>query len=325
MKVGAVQARSGPRNHGRSLLIGLLVLSIMLMTVATAIGTRTRATEAQENNLDTAAFAPDTALLYAAVNLDQSSSQYTQATALLDRAGLTGLVEQTVDGAVSDSGMDDSLDAFLGGEVGFIVNDVSGAEGIDFGSVVAGDVEAVTSSASSGFGAVIRAPDPDAAFAAMHDDLQSSASEAGVEVVTTDYQGVSIESVTAPEAATDATGEESAGSTALARVDDYILFAEVAADLEPLIDAHAGRIPNLAESDHLSDLQSRLNAEYLMFAFINGPALKDGLLGAADPQAETLLGDATAQCARCLHRTGRLGGRPGLPHRHDLGSRGRID
>ena len=47
------------------------------------------------------------------------------------------------------------------------------------------------------------------------------------------------------------------------------------------------------KATNLSDLQSRLNAEYLMFAFINGPALKEALVGAADPQTETLLGDAT--------------------------------
>ena len=136
---GAMSDESGRRSiakrpkEPRSIAsLGLLVFSIVLMTVATAIGTRTRATEAQENSLDTAAFAPDTALLYAAVNLDQSSDQYIQATALLDRAGLTGLLEQTVGGAMSDSGMDDILDAFLGGEVGFVVNDVSGAEGHRF-------------------------------------------------------------------------------------------------------------------------------------------------------------------------------------------------
>ena len=35
---------------------------------------------------------------------------------------------------------------------------------------------------------------------------------------------------------------------ALARVDGYILFSEAPADLEPLLDAHAGRVPALAAS-----------------------------------------------------------------------------
>lgn len=293
MTLGAVQPRSGPGNRGRSLLSGLLVFTVILMTVATAIGIRTGATEAQAPSLDTASFAPETALLYAAVNLDQSSDQYTQATALLDRAGLSGLLEQTAGSAMEDSGVDHYLDSLLGGEVGFVVNDVHGAESLDLGSVVAGDVEAVTATATPGFGAVIRAADPDAAFAAMQEDLQTNASSSGVEVVTTDYEGVTIESVTAPEAAIDATGEATGSSMALARVDDYILFAQVAADLEPLIDAHAGRVPTLTDGGHLTDLQSRLNPEYLLFAFINGPALKVGLLGATDPQTETLLGSST--------------------------------
>ena len=293
MTLGAIQPRSGPRSRGRSLLSGLLAFTVIVMTFATAIGLRTRATEAQAASLDTASFAPDTALLYAAVNLDQSSDQYTQATALLDRAGLSGLLEQTASSAIEDADIDNYLDAVLGGEVGFIVNDVNGAESLDLGSVVTGDVAAVTSTTSPGFGAVVRAADPDAAYSSMQEDLRTSATSSGVEVDSTEYDGVTIESVTAPEAATDSTGEAAGSSMALARVDDYILFAQVAADLEPLIDAHVGRVPTLADGGNLADLQSRLNPEYLMFAFINGPALKVGLLGAADPQTETLLGSAT--------------------------------
>ncbi len=291
---GAVRPRSGPKNRGRLLLSGLLACTIVLMTVFTAIGSRTGATEAQTTGPETASFAPQTALLYAAVNLDQSSDQYVQATALLDRAGLTGLIEQTVSGVVSDSGMDQYLDTLLGGEVGFVVNDVSGAEALDLGSVVSGGVEAVASTAAPGIGAVVRPADPDVAFAAMQEDLAANATNSGVEVVTTDYEGVQIESVTVPAAATDdtSTGEQAGGSMALARVDDYILFAETAADLEPLIDAHAGRVPTLAGSDNLADLQSRLNPEHLMFAYVNGPAFKEALVSAADPQTETLLGTA---------------------------------
>jgi hypothetical protein len=293
MTMGAVQPRSGPKNRGRSLLSALLACTIVLMTVATAIGTRPRATEAQASTLDTASFAPETSLLYAAVNLDQSSDQYAQATALLDRAGLTGLIGPVASGVVPGADMTNNLDAVLGGEVGFVVNDVSGAENLDLGSVVSGDVEAVAASAASGFGAVVRASDPDAAYAEMQEELQESAEASGVEVTTSDYEGVAIESVVAPEATTDESDDENVGSMAVARVDDYVLFAAVAADLEPLIDAHAGRVPTLAESDNLADLQSRLNADHLLFAYINGPALKDALVGAADPQTETLLGNVT--------------------------------
>lgn len=290
---GAVLPRSGQRNRGRSLLSGLLACTIVLMTIAAAVAGRPRATEAQASSLDTASFAPETALLYAAVNLDQSSDQYTQSTALLDRAGLTDLIDPLAGDVAPDSGVGESLDSLLGGEVGFVVHDVSGAENLNIGSVVSGDVEAVASSAASGFGAVLRAGDPDAAFTALQQDMEESAAAAGVDVTTTEYEGVTIESLSAPDATVDATAEQTGDPMALARVDDYILFGAVAADLEPLIDAHAGRVATLAQSDNLAELQSRLNDEHLLFAFINGPALKEALVAAADAQTETLLGDVT--------------------------------
>ncbi len=275
------------RARSRFALSGLLVF-VMISTLAAgvAVGGRATATQAQDAGLDTAAFAPETSLMYAAINLDQSSAQYSQATTLLDRAGLSSLLQQTADDAVADADMGDDLGAILGGEVGFVVNSVAGAEGLDLGSVVSGDVESVTSSASSGFGAVIRSSDPDAAFASIQEDLQSSATENGAEIESVEYEGVTIESASG---VSEDDGAET--SMALARVDDYILFAQIAADLEPLIDAQAGRVPSLAGSDNLAAVQDQLNSEYLLFAFINGPGFKDAVTTATDAQTETLLGD----------------------------------
>lgn len=273
--------------RSRSALSGLLVV-VMISTLAAgvAVGGRATATQAQDTGPDTAAFAPETSLMYAVVNLDQSTEQFSQATALLDRAGLSSLLQQTADDAVADSDMGDDLGAILGGEVAFVVNSVAGAEELDLGSVVSGDVEAVTSAASSGFGAVIRASDPDAAFASFQEDLQSSATENGAEIETVDYEGVTIESVSGV-----VEDDGNGSSMALARVDDYILFAQISADLEPLIDAEAGRVPSLAGSDNLAAVQDQLNSDYLLFAFINGPGFKDALTTVTDAQTETLLGD----------------------------------
>lgn len=275
----------------------LVVLLVSSLAAGIALGAHPSATRAQASGLDTAEFAPADAVLYAAVNLDLESEQYTQSRDLLDRAGLTQLFEENAGSAVSSAtGGSDSDDfaTFAGGEAGLVVTSLAGAESLDLNAIASGDVEEAASEAStaatSGVAVVLRAGDPDAAFSQIQDDLSQSAADSGSDVQNSDYEGVSISSV---PAGLDAEGNATEGR-AIARVDDYILLGSSESDLEPLIDAQAGRTDSLADDNNLAKVQEKLNPDYIVFGFVNGPAVKDALVAQSGPDTETLLGDTGA-------------------------------
>src|SRR5688572_26453889 len=77
-RFGSVAAR------GHRAFRGLMVLTLVSMLAAmTAVGVRPDETGAQDGALQTATVAPETALLYAAVNLDTASDQATLSAELL--------------------------------------------------------------------------------------------------------------------------------------------------------------------------------------------------------------------------------------------------
>ena len=292
------RAGGGVATRGQKAFSGLLVLSLVSMLVAmAAVTVRPAATGAQDGALQTATVVPETALLYAAVNLDMTSDQAVLSADLLERSGLGTLFRSQTDEVLDGDDAAD-IEPFLGGEAALVATRFPSAdqlpldgltEALGGGLDPEGAAADVTDVASmGGFAALVLAPDPDAAFAKAEEILTERADETGAEVQTTDYEGVEITTVMG--------GDDGASNPmAIARVGDYVVLAATAADIEPLVDVEAGRTPSLADSDNFSTLRDELNDEFMLWAYINGPALRDGMTSEAENQdlanVEFLFGD----------------------------------
>ncbi len=307
------RSRSGPRlNTGSSmhdipsshpsrqsaknrhwLLSGFTVVAMLLSMVATAaFGARPAVIGAQDMALSTASISPDSTLLYAALTLDTESDQFAKSEDLLARAGLSDLLDSAFSDAESSGDMDSSdVEPFLGGEIALVVTDLAIANAIVNSDTVANSVtvngaadeEATPGTDTAevaGAALVIRAGDSDAAYEKVQELLSSTADDKGVQVEETDYQGVTIE--TAVDEASPADG------TAIARIDDFIVASATAADLEPFIDVSNGDADALDSVDAFDNLRSELNDEFLLFAFIDGPTLKEAV--DSDPDFAALAG-----------------------------------
>jgi hypothetical protein len=265
--------RRGKQGTTPSLVAAAMAGVLLLAVAAAALGGRSapvRAQGAPPAPLSTAAVAPADAVFYAALTLDTTSRQWTAAEALLRRAGLGDLLDRLVRGVLADAaqattGADD-LTSFLGGELALVVTGLDFAD--DLAGMDPGDLGLATPSpgepAPAGAALVLRAADPDAAFATAQDLLARAAFGSGTAVRETRHRGVTISTV-APA------GAES--GTALARLDDFLTLAETAADLAPIIDAHAGHTASLAEADDFRTVRRELANDFLIFGFANGAAV----------------------------------------------------
>jgi hypothetical protein len=269
-----------------------------MVAALAAVGAKPAATGAQDGALQTAALAPETTPIYAAVNTDTASDQYVQSTVLLERSGLADLLASQEDEVVPAGESMDDLQPFLGGEIGIVVTRLPSSSEIPLdalsgavtGSVGATPMPDVTEVAQTeGVVGIILAADPDAAFAKAEELINQSADEAGVQVEASEYEGVQIRSV--PGSA-DGTTEPAA----LARLGDYVVVASSPGDLEPIIDVQAGRLPSLADAETFTRLQGVLNAEFMFWAYVNGPAIKEGITAGSTPEdlqtLQFLLGDS---------------------------------
>ena len=100
-----------------ALIFGLSVLIPTLGRVAPV------AAQASTVSFSTAEAAPADSLAYLVMTLDEESEQVRLADVLLDRAGLGEVIDEEIGNELRDeAGEDLPLDAFLGGEVGVIVN-----------------------------------------------------------------------------------------------------------------------------------------------------------------------------------------------------------
>lgn len=255
----------------------LLPLVLTATTVLGAGGALARPAGAQtETGLPaTAALAPERAVLYVAVDLDFASSQWRQAEALLTRAGfpdaVADLQERIVDGEDGATPVAESdADALLGGEVGFVFTDFELPAGGLLPAAAGGTglASPVASAETAGFGGlatVLLADDPDAAWETTRARLEADAAEQGGDVEGTTYRDIEIRALTPVAPAAE--------GQAIARIDDYVLFAADPADLEPIIDTAAGETPALSDFEPLADVRGRLNPEVLLFGFANNSRL----------------------------------------------------
>jgi hypothetical protein len=285
--VRSARAATGVCARGQKALSGIVVLSLLSMLAAlAAVGARPTPTGAQDGALQTAVLAPETTLIYAAVNTDTNSDQFAQSRTLLERSGLADLFASQGEEAMPSGESMDDLQPFLGGEIGVVVTKLPSSSDLPLDAVtgtMTGALEATAVAdvtevaAEGGVVGIVLAADPDAAFTKAEELQGQAADEAGVQVETTEYEGVQISSVAgSPDGSTE--------GSALARLGDFVVVASAQTDLEPIIDVEAGRSPSLADSENLTRLRGELNDEFMLWAYVNGPAVKESVTANATPQ-----------------------------------------
>lgn len=263
------------RGPVRAVLSALVVLGMLAMSVA--VGSWPGAVVAQEDEASLASFVPDTSLLFAEVELDQSSEQWQLAAELVERSGATDLMPME-DLREAEEGLAELGETFDGQaavvlttypETGATIDTVTeSAAGVatDPAALAEGDVP-------EGFAVVFKPSTPQA----LYDALVEMSSEDTGEAEEVEYNGYTIR-VTSPL-------DEFATGSAFALVDEIVVAATVAEDVESIIDVASGDTAPLADAESFTDLRGQFEPEVLAFGYINGPAL---LAGAEEQDPETL-------------------------------------
>jgi hypothetical protein len=247
---------------------------------------------AQEETLsfNTAEVTPADSFAYIVTTLDDTSTQWQLADALLDRAGVGEAIEEELREDFQDeTGQDVPLDAFLGGEVAVVigqpaletlVSESMGTSDLDemldeMGLATPG--AAAAEPVAQGWAVVLDARAPDTAWAG----LQESALDDGAQEIV--YEGTTI-LFASPDGDDD--------GMAVARVGDLSLIATTPQDLEPIIDTAGGQEAAITTVPEFTRAQEILPAASLMFGFINTLAAQETDFGPFNPAAGELGAEA---------------------------------
>ncbi|MGN6031058.1 MAG: DUF3352 domain-containing protein [Thermomicrobiales bacterium] len=238
----------------------------------------------------TATIAPATALVYASVNLDTKSEQFTLAKSLIERAGLASEVDSATSSASSEEQA--TIDAVTGGYAAFVLTslptELSGSLDdltTEVTSAASNPTELAEGGVPSGFAVILQPSDPDTAEKSLRDEMTSA--DSGATATSETYEGVEITSIAA--ASKDDTG------TAIARVGDFIVIATLPADIHPIIDTETSKIDSLASVESFTALKGDLNSAWLAFGFVNGPRMLDEIETAAGENATEIPEQTKAQ------------------------------
>lgn len=279
-RIGPDAAATGRGTSGRAVgtvaRIGLV--AALLATLLATIGARPIAAQTDADLPETAALVPEDALLFLSVDLDLAADQWAVADDLLTRAGAPGalqrlrgtILDRTAFGTPTPAGADDPL---FGGELGVVLTELPDFFGQAVEAGLAGGSSPVATpdiadlANQQGPAFLLQPGEPDAAWEVVRDQVARAADAAGVEVGETTYRDVAIQTVEA----------ESGPDAAVARLDDTIVAAFKPADLEAIIDTHAGDGPTLRDADAMSEVRAELNPELLVFGFGNNEALVEAL------------------------------------------------
>ncbi|MBA2248323.1 MAG: hypothetical protein H0W23_09345, partial [Chloroflexia bacterium] len=267
--VSSVFSTDYRRFHGgpvRAIVSVLIALGLLTMSVSAIAWPRGAA--AQEAEASIAAFAPDTSLLFAELELDQDSDQWALAAELVERAGAADLLPmddlRETEEALAELG------GTFDGQAGIVLttfpdtgatidNVTESAAGIatDPEALAGGDIP-------EGFAVIFQPTDPQALYDVI---VEMSAEDTG-EAEEVEYNGYTIR-VTSP-------ADDSSTGTAIALVDEIVVASIVVEDVESIIDVVTGDTPALADTETFSSLRGQFESEVLAFGYINGPALLEG-------------------------------------------------
>lgn len=290
---------------------GMLALLLVSMLAAAAVlAAKPGTVAAQSNTLDTATLAPASSAMYVSVSLDQNSAQYKQATELFTRLGVADPIQSALEDLTKESGPDaaQQVQPFLGGELGFVITDFSalagaansmgassmtGLTGGMSGAMMATPMAAQLGSVS-GFAVVLKPSDPAAAWTNAQQALENQASDNGVSVNETTYNGVTIKSV-------ETGGSSTSSNVAMAQVNDFVIVGTTANDLQPIIDTAKGKTDALAKAADFTKVQQDLRPDYLAFGYVNGAAVAQAEAAGANTSTmaslEAMLGPAATAAA----------------------------
>jgi hypothetical protein len=250
------------------------VLMMLSLIASGAVFGRANVANAQETPLDTASITPETALVYLSVSLDTGSDQWQRTSDVMVTLGL-GSLDDLISEATTEGDSGITFEDVDGGEVGVVVTSLDAAAGAaDDLSGVTGGLESEgtemlgTGAESDGVAIIFKVDDPTALWVKAQADLEQTATDRDVPVETTEYEGVTIEFVPGDES----TGES---GTAQALVGDFVVVANRVEDLEPIIDTVNGTITPLSDTDNFNKLEPSLQQDFLVFGYVNGPALAD--------------------------------------------------
>lgn len=273
-----VRAITLGRKASQVLRLGFLTFLTLSLLAAALPASRVAA---QDAGAGTAAYAPETSLLYANVELDQDSSQWELAAELTERAGITDLVPAD-DLAELEDGLA-QIDGVINGEAGLVLATLPETGDFDLDSIggdaagIATDPEAVSQGdVPEGWSIVIQPSDAQALYDTFRDTvLGSDSRESPPPADSVEYEGYTIEFLEPVD--------EFGTGAAIALVDDVVVISTRPDDIEPIIDTATGTVAPLSELESYADLRSRFEAEVLSFGFINGPEILSGL-EAQDPE-----------------------------------------
>lgn len=291
--------RSRQKRHPLGAALTLVVIASLFAT-AFSLALPSRGVRAQPAPLATASVTPATALVYANVNLDRTSDQWSRVNELLARIGKNN----ALDNAMSSSKMSENdkalADAVLGGEAAVVLEKFPATGNLSPTSITSDitDPAKLTSGVTpQGYALVLAPSDVNKSYTAIQDNLAKQASGNGTTVQKTTYKGIEIDSVAAAQssASTPSPSPVSESSAqAVAKVKDFIVFGSLPEDLHGIIDTANGDTPSLADDAHFKSLQGELNKDFLAYGYVNGPSLLTAVQQ-ADPTTVAQLGSQSEQ------------------------------
>lgn len=263
--------------------------AMAVVMVASLLASVIAVNPASAQSIDTALAetVPADSVIYMDVDLDQSSDQWTQVYALLERSGLSILVEEQADTSPEDLG--DVAETFeFTGSAALVFTDAEALAGPGIADVTdqamgaAADPAAMTEDIPEGMVVVFQPDDPAALHANFQQMVADEAENNAATVETVDYNGVTIEYWTSddPEIA----------PTATALIGDTVVLSVRPDDIEPVIDTINGDVESLASNENFNAVSSAFTTDSLSFGYVNATVLNEALLSADPSLAELAAG-----------------------------------
>ena len=175
--------------------ISLALAAMLIVSVfSTAVGIQS--TSAQESQAGLASATPADTVLFMSVNLDQSTDQWGLTYSLLERAGISALLESEAGASAEDLG-DVAESQGISGSGAIVFTDadslVSYSSG-DFSdamdTTMTMDAADISEEVPEGFAFIVQPNDPDTLAAQFVTMAEDEAAAAGATVETVDYNGV---------------------------------------------------------------------------------------------------------------------------------------
>ncbi len=256
--------------------------SVPLLTAAIPV-----AAQSATVSFSTAELAPADAFAYSVMTLDNRSDQWLLSEKLLRRAGFGEAIDQALSEELTDeNGKPLPLDAFMGGEIGVVVDDsaldsaVAESLNSDELSMMTGDGSSANYTNANelqGIAAILDARAPDTAWTGISQSAEGNSE-------TADYKGTSI--IFTPP------GDDGDNGMAAARIGDHILLASTPEDLHPLIDTANGDNDNITTVPQFATALDALPTEFMSFTFVNNGVASNVDLGPFESSFSSLINDS---------------------------------